>query len=83
IGGPTLVRGAAKNHEWCTVLVDPNDYEAFIANLKTNEGAVSAKERFRFAAKAFAHTAGYEANIADYFSKQLAQNTVAAFDPTF
>ncbi|MCS5712543.1 bifunctional phosphoribosylaminoimidazolecarboxamide formyltransferase/IMP cyclohydrolase [Candidatus Berkiella aquae] len=83
IGGPTLVRGAAKNHEWCTVLVDPNDYDEFIENLKANEGAVSAKERFRFAAKAFAHTAAYDAHIADYFSKQLNQSTVPAFGSTF
>jgi len=82
IGGPTLIRGAAKNHEWCTVLVDPNDYSDFIADLKANEGAVSEKTRVHFAAKAFAHTAAYDANIADYFNKQL-DNTAVHFGPTF
>ncbi len=83
IGGPTLIRGAAKNHEWCTVLVDPNDYNEFIENLKANDGAVSEKTRVRFAAKAFAHTAGYDAHIANYFSKQIAETGTVQFGPTF
>ncbi|MGE3319083.1 MAG: bifunctional phosphoribosylaminoimidazolecarboxamide formyltransferase/IMP cyclohydrolase [Candidatus Berkiella sp.] len=82
IGGPTLIRGAAKNHEWCTVLVDPNDYNDFIEDLKANEGAVSEKTRIHFAAKAFAHTASYEAHIADYFNKQL-DKTAVQFGSTF
>jgi phosphoribosylaminoimidazolecarboxamide formyltransferase/IMP cyclohydrolase len=82
IGGPTLIRGAAKNHEWCTVLVDPNDYNDFIEDLKANEGAVSEKSRVHFAAKAFAHTAAYDAHIADYFNKQL-DRTAVHFGPTF
>lgn len=82
IGGPTLIRGAAKNHEWCTVLVDPNDYNEFIEDLKANDGAVSEKARVHFAAKAFAHTASYDAHIADYFNKQLDKSAVH-FGPTF
>jgi phosphoribosylaminoimidazolecarboxamide formyltransferase/IMP cyclohydrolase len=81
IGGPTLIRGAAKNNEWCTVLVDPNDYQRFIDELKANDGAVSDKARFAFAAKAFAHTAAYDANIADYFAKQ--NEATVDFSPSF
>lgn len=83
IGGPTLVRGAAKNHDWCTVLVDPNDYREFIEELKINDGAVSEKARFRFAAKAFAHTAAYDAHIANYFSRQLQESASPSFGSTF
>lgn len=75
IGGPTMIRAAAKNHAWCTVLVDPQDYADFLNMLDEHEGTVPASCRLRYAAKAFAHTAMYENNIADYFRRQLDAST--------
>ncbi|HVL36197.1 MAG TPA: bifunctional phosphoribosylaminoimidazolecarboxamide formyltransferase/IMP cyclohydrolase [Burkholderiales bacterium] len=67
IGGPALLRSAAKNHAGVAVLVDPADYPGLLEELRTT-GAVSAATRFRLAAKAFAHTAAYDAAIAGYLS---------------
>ena len=66
IGGPTLLRAAAKNHQYVTVLVDPGDYEAVLAEL-ANGGPTPAL-RHRLARKAFAHTAAYDAAIATWFN---------------
>ncbi|WP_371194354.1 bifunctional phosphoribosylaminoimidazolecarboxamide formyltransferase/IMP cyclohydrolase [Glaciecola sp. SC05] len=71
IGGPTMVRAAAKNHKDVLIIVDPNDYQAVAAELADNENSVSYKRRFDFAVKAFEHTAQYEGMIADYLGKQL------------
>jgi phosphoribosylaminoimidazolecarboxamide formyltransferase/IMP cyclohydrolase len=70
IGGPTLIRGAAKNHDAVGVVVDVSDYAAVISELKNNRGALSAATRFRLAVKAFAHTARYDAAIADYLGNR-------------
>ncbi len=69
IGGPTMIRAAAKNYEWCTVLVDPQDYAHFIEEFIENHGTIKEKTRFHYAAKAFAHTAAYDANISNFLSK--------------
>lgn len=66
IGGPTMIRAAAKNWQDVTVLVDPADYAAVIAELK--EGGVSRETRFRLAAKVFRHTARYDAMISRYLT---------------
>jgi len=66
IGGPTMLRAAAKNHAAVTVIVDSADYLAVIAEMKGNNGAVSAATRFRLAVKAFEHTARYDGAIANY-----------------
>ena len=66
IGGPTLLRAAAKNHEYVTVLVDPADYEPVLDELA--KGATTPATRFRLAKKAFAHTASYDAAIANWFN---------------
>ncbi|MGB4687176.1 MAG: bifunctional phosphoribosylaminoimidazolecarboxamide formyltransferase/IMP cyclohydrolase, partial [Coprothermobacter proteolyticus] len=68
IGGPTLIRAAAKNWESVTVLVDPQDYEQVIDELR-DSGSTSLKTRFYLAAKAFRHTAFYDAVISSYFGK--------------
>lgn len=68
IGGPTMVRASAKNHAVITVVVDPNDYPQILAQLDQNSGKVSATTRFNLAKKAFAHTAQYDATIANYLS---------------
>lgn len=62
IGGPTLMRAAAKNHEYVTVLVDPDDYDHVLAELRENR-ATTPKTRRVLARKAFAHTAAYDAAI--------------------
>lgn len=69
IGGPTMLRAAAKNHQYVTVVIDPADYETVLKQLKEN-GETSAEVRKTLAAKVFRHTAAYDAVIADYFTKQ-------------
>jgi phosphoribosylaminoimidazolecarboxamide formyltransferase/IMP cyclohydrolase len=66
IGGPAMVRGAAKNHSQVTVLVDPSDYEVVLEELRAS-GEVSADTRRRLARDAFAHTAAYDAAIVQWF----------------
>jgi phosphoribosylaminoimidazolecarboxamide formyltransferase/IMP cyclohydrolase len=68
IGGPSMLRSAAKNHERVAVVVDPADYDAVIAELKATK-EVSAARRTQLARKAFAHTAAYDAAIAAYLSR--------------
>ncbi|MDH4279417.1 MAG: bifunctional phosphoribosylaminoimidazolecarboxamide formyltransferase/IMP cyclohydrolase [Acidimicrobiia bacterium] len=67
IGGPTLLRAAAKNHEYVTVLVDPADYPVVLDELR-QAGTTSAGLRQRLARKAFGHTAAYDAQIANWFT---------------
>ena len=67
IGGPSMLRSAAKNHERVTVVVEPDDYAMVIAALRT-AGEVSAPDRLALACKAFAHTSAYDAAIAAYLS---------------
>jgi phosphoribosylaminoimidazolecarboxamide formyltransferase/IMP cyclohydrolase len=69
IGGPAMVRAAAKNHDRVAVIVDPLDYSAVSAELERNEGAVSEATRKRLAAKAFAHTASYDSAVASYLAR--------------
>jgi phosphoribosylaminoimidazolecarboxamide formyltransferase/IMP cyclohydrolase len=68
IGGPAMVRAAAKNHASVTVLVDPNDYRELLDELAANQGATNVAMRQRLAAKAFAHTAQYDAMVSAYFT---------------
>ncbi len=68
IGGPSLIRAAAKNWEDVTVVVSPEDYPALIDELENNKGMVSKKTRFRLAQKAFAHTARYDGAISNWFT---------------
>ncbi len=66
IGGPAMLRSAAKNHAAVTVIVDTSDYDLVLTELKENDGSVSDKTRFRLAQKVFAHTANYDANVSNY-----------------
>jgi phosphoribosylaminoimidazolecarboxamide formyltransferase/IMP cyclohydrolase len=70
IGGPAMIRAAAKNHEYVAVLTDPSDYSAIVAELDLNSGELSVETRRRLAEKAFAHTACYDAAIWSYLSGQ-------------
>ncbi|MSR14898.1 MAG: bifunctional phosphoribosylaminoimidazolecarboxamide formyltransferase/IMP cyclohydrolase [Gammaproteobacteria bacterium] len=72
VGGPAMLRGAAKNHAHVAVVVDPNAYSALIAELNANAGALSAHTRFELAIKAFAHTSHYDGMVATYLATQVA-----------
>ena len=67
VGGPAMLRAAAKNHAAVTVIVDPEDYPRVIDELQT-QGVTSASTRFELAIKAFAHTARYDGAISSYLS---------------
>ncbi len=69
IGGPAMVRASAKNHDRVTIVVDPLDYGTVIAELDRAGGSVSAETRRRLATKAFAHTAQYDAAVANYLDR--------------
>ncbi|MGO9489205.1 MAG: bifunctional phosphoribosylaminoimidazolecarboxamide formyltransferase/IMP cyclohydrolase, partial [Solirubrobacteraceae bacterium] len=68
IGGPTMIRAAAKNSDFAAVLVDPADYEAVLGELRESGGRLGLDTRRRLAAKAFACTARYDAAIAGWFA---------------
>lgn len=68
IGGPTMLRSAAKNHEFVTVVVDPSDYDIILAQLSEN-GEVTGQKKRQLAAKVFRHTAAYDAVISEYMTK--------------
>ena len=68
IGGPAMVRAAAKNHASVTVVVDPGDYRSLLDDLAANQGSTHIVMRQRLAAKAFAHTAQYDAMVSAYFT---------------
>ncbi|MGT2865920.1 bifunctional phosphoribosylaminoimidazolecarboxamide formyltransferase/IMP cyclohydrolase [Streptococcus fryi] len=70
IGGPSMLRSAAKNHASVTVVVDPTDYQIVLSEL-SQTGETTYVTRQRLAAKVFRHTAAYDALIADYFTKAV------------
>lgn len=82
IGGPTMLRAAAKNHADVTVLVDPADYARVIEQIQS-QGATDAQTRFELALKTFEHTAHYDGAIANYLGTIQADNGKAAFPRTF
>ena len=75
VGGPAMIRAAAKNHGDVTVVIDPSDYDLIIAELKKNNLATSLVTRKKLAGKAFARTAAYDSAIANWFNKQLGDVT--------
>jgi phosphoribosylaminoimidazolecarboxamide formyltransferase / IMP cyclohydrolase len=68
IGGPAMLRAAAKNHQDVTVLISPEDYEAILTEMKANQNTISYATNLRLAKKVFAHTAQYDGAIANYLS---------------
>ena len=83
IGGPSMLRSAAKNHESVTVVVDSDDYALVLAELKTNHGAVTPDTRFRLATKVFEHTARYDGAIANYLGSLRADGSRSLFPHTY
>jgi len=71
IGGPAMIRAAAKNHAYLTVLVDPADYGHVLETLQAGEGALPLALRTRLAAKAYARTAAYDAAISGWFAGEI------------
>jgi len=71
IGGPAMIRAAAKNHAHVTVIVEAADYEAVLADMQAHRGATSAGLRRKLAMKAYARTAAYDSRIASWFAAQL------------
>lgn len=72
IGGPAMIRSAAKNHAGVLVVVNPGDYAALLAELRDGGGSISMASRRRLAAKAFAHTGQYDAYISQWLSARFA-----------
>ncbi len=71
IGGPAMIRAAAKNHEDVAVVVDTHDYQAVLEELAAHDGATTRALRRRLAAKAYARTAAYDAAISNWFTGEL------------
>jgi phosphoribosylaminoimidazolecarboxamide formyltransferase/IMP cyclohydrolase len=76
IGGPAMIRSAAKNHRDVAVVVSPADYDAILAELRTNGGALSAETHWRLAKKAFRTTADYDAAISARLEQVDSQGTL-------
>ena len=76
IGGPAMIRAGAKNHDGVAVVVDPDDYDEVLQALRNNE--MSPEHRRRLAAKAYAHTSGYDTAIAKYLSQSLNDDPLGA-----
>lgn len=75
IGGPAMIRASAKNHAYVTVVTDPSDYPDLVEALQADDGQTSYALRQRFAAKAYARTAAYDAMISNWFAEALAIET--------
>ncbi|MFB0981228.1 MAG: bifunctional phosphoribosylaminoimidazolecarboxamide formyltransferase/IMP cyclohydrolase [Alteromonadaceae bacterium] len=71
IGGPTMVRAAAKNHKDVTIVVNAQDYDRVLAEMNVNNDSLTYKTRFDLAIAAYEHTAAYDGMIANYFGKML------------
>ncbi len=82
IGGPSMVRSAAKNHGFVTILTDPADYPALLEDMAAHDGATSAAFRIRMAGKAYARTAAYDAAIASWFAFGDPEGETSAFPAT-
>lgn len=67
IGGPTMVRAAAKNHPFVTIVVNASDYGEILSEMQSNGGSTSLESRFNLAIKAYEHTAAYDGAIANHF----------------
>ncbi len=82
IGGPTMVRAAAKNHPFVNIVVNVDDYQPILDEMAANNGCTTQATRFDLAVKAFEHTAAYDGMIANYFGR-LVPGGNAEFPRTF
>jgi phosphoribosylaminoimidazolecarboxamide formyltransferase/IMP cyclohydrolase len=77
VGGPAMIRGAAKNHADVTVIVDPTDYPFVLRAMDENGGATTLSLREALAAKAFARTSAYDAAIASYMARHVGESSLS------
>ena len=83
IGGPTMLRSAAKNHEFVSVVVDPADYEVILNELNENGCSISIETNRRLAAKVFRHTAAYDSLISNYLTEQVGEENPESYTVTY
>jgi len=74
IGGPALIRAAAKNYQHVTVVTNPEDYACLLTEIKSTNSAIGLEHRFKLAQKAFSHTASYDSAISNYLTAIDANN---------
>jgi phosphoribosylaminoimidazolecarboxamide formyltransferase/IMP cyclohydrolase len=82
IGGPTMLRSAAKNHKYVTVVVDAADYSKVLEEIKA-EGTVSDETKRKLAAKVFRHTGAYDALISQYLTEQVGEQMPESYTVTY
>ncbi|MCP5161426.1 MAG: bifunctional phosphoribosylaminoimidazolecarboxamide formyltransferase/IMP cyclohydrolase [Hahellaceae bacterium] len=83
IGGPTMVRAAAKNHAHVAIVVNSSDYARVLEEMQASQGAVAKQTCFDLAIKAYEHTAAYDGAIANYFGTRTSDNESDLFPRTF
>lgn len=79
IGGPAMLRAAAKNHDFVVALTEASDYAALAEELEKNQGATTLKFRQKMAAKAYRHTAAYDAMVSGWFSEEVGEQFPESF----
>ena len=83
IGGPTMVRSAAKNHRDVAIVVNASDYQTVAEEMQSNQGQLSYKTRYQLMVKAFEHTAAYDGMIANHFGRRDTENQARDFSNTY
>jgi phosphoribosylaminoimidazolecarboxamide formyltransferase/IMP cyclohydrolase len=83
IGGPTMVRSAAKNHKDVAIVFNASDYKTVIDEMQANQGQLNYTTRYQLMVKAFEHTAGYDGMIANHFGARNTDNEKRDFSDTF
>ena len=83
IGGPTMVRSSAKNHQFVNIVVNASDYQSVLDEMMQNNGATCLATRYQLAVKAFEHTAMYDGMIANYLGAMNCEGEKRAFPDTF
>ena len=83
IGGPTMVRSAAKNHKDVAIVVNAGDYKTVLEEMQANDGQLDYSTRYHMMVKAFEHTAGYDGMIANHFGARNTDNVKRDFSDTF
>jgi phosphoribosylaminoimidazolecarboxamide formyltransferase/IMP cyclohydrolase len=83
IGGPTMVRSSAKNHQFVNIVVNASDYQSVIDEMMQNNGATCLATRYQLAVKAFEHTAMYDGMIANYLGAMNSEGEKRDFPNTF
>ncbi len=83
IGGPTMLRSAAKNHKDVAVVTDPADYDRILSEMQANNGQLAHATRFDLAIKTFEQTARYDGAISNYFGKMFSEDEADTFPRTY